>query len=172
MITIPGSRRARSAVAAVAATVVVTACVAIATSQDDGDDTVSGRNVAFIDTAATDQVMKDVGRAAEAAFTIRPDKVGATRRSASKVLTGAAVEQYDAIYGPYLEKARADGLTLVTTVRAIGVTWLESDRATLLVLADQAGRTASGQSGVGPAQLQLEARRIDDRWKIASIELL
>jgi Mce-associated membrane protein len=169
MMTIPGSTRTRAAVASAA----VLAAGAVATTSLAGDpDPDAGRNVAFVDTAATDQVMQDVGRAAEAAFTIRPDKVGATRRSASKVLTGAAVEQYDHLYGPYLEKARVQGLTLVTTVRAIGVTWLESDKATLLVLADQAGRTASGQSGVGPAQLELEARRTDGHWKISAIELL
>jgi Mce-associated membrane protein len=169
MIRIPGSTRTRAAVAAAA---VLAAGAAVTTSLGGDPDADAGRNVAFVDTAATDQVMQDIGRAAEAAFTISPDKVGATRRSAHKVLTGDAVEQYDELYGPYLEKAGADGLTLVTTVRAIGVTWLESDQATLLVLADQAGRAASGQSGVGPAQLKLEARRTDGSWKISAIELL
>lgn len=169
MITIPGTRRAQ---AALATALVVAGGIAVTTNPFSDPAPEAGTNLAFIDTAATDQVMKDVGRAAEAAFTIHPKTVDATRASASEVLTGDAVAQYADIYGPYLEKALAEGLTLITSVRAIGVTSLESDEATLLVLADQAGRTATGQSGVGPAQLKLRAERTGGTWKISSIELL
>lgn len=146
--------------------------VTLASDEPPASRASSGENKAFIDAAATESVVRDVSASATAVFTIRPDAVGATRRQARRLLVDDAVEQYDELYGDYLRSAEEQGLTLQTVVRAIGVTWLDDDRARLLVLADQAGATASGQTGTGPAQLVLGARRTDGRWKIASIELL
>ncbi|RHW28509.1 hypothetical protein D0Z08_01135 [Nocardioides immobilis] len=134
--------------------------------------TSSNANEAFADGAATESLMEDVTASATAVFTIRPDAVGATRRQARRFLVGDAVEQYDQLYGGYLRQAEKQGLTLETVVQAVGVTWLNGDQARLLLLADQAGVTASGQSGTGAAQLVLEARRIDEQWKIESITLI
>jgi len=148
------------------------AAVTLTSDDSSASRTPSTENQAFLDKAATESVTQDVTAAATAVFTIRPDAVDATRRRARKLLVGDAVEQYDRLYGGYLRSAEKQGLTLETAVRAIGVTWLDGDEARLLVLADQAGVTASGQTGTGPAQLVLEARRSDGQWKIASIALL
>lgn len=172
MIALPEWPRIRIGIAAalVAAGAAGGATAVTATSHEPRASAVE--NEAFIDNAGTESVLEDVSAAATAVFTIRPDAVAATRRQASKLLVGDAVEQYDKLYGSYLRQAKEQGLTLRTEVRAIGVTWLRGDEAQLLVLADQAGVTASGQSGAGSAQLVLEARRVDDRWKIASIALI
>jgi Mce-associated membrane protein len=52
------------------------------------------------------------------------------------------------------------------------VTALNGDRAQVLVLADQAAKTAAGQSEVGTAHLDLIAELRNSHWKIASIEIL
>jgi len=175
MIPLPHSTRIRigiTTVLLVAGAGSGAGAVTLTSDEPSASSTLASENKAFIDQAATESVLQDVTASATAVFTIRPDAVGATRRQARKLLVGDAVEQYDELYGDYLRSAEKQGLTLQTVVRAIGVTWLDDDQARLLVLADQAGATASGQTGTGPAQLVLGARRTDGKWKIASIELL
>lgn len=165
MIRVPGKK---TGVAAAAVLLAGGAAVAAL----GGDEPASVRNAAFVDSQATNQLMHDVTAATERIFTIRPDAVGMTRKRAEALLVGDAVDQYDELYGPYLARARAQGLTLVTRVRAVGVVAQQTDQAELLVFADQAGTTSAGQSGVGAAQLVLTASRTGDEWKIAGIELL
>lgn len=172
MIRLPGATRARVGITTAMLVSGVTAAVAGAALSPEESSPSRSENQAFVDTEATERVLQDVTASATAVFTIRPDAVGATRRQARKLLVGDAVEQYDRLYGSYLRRAKEEGLTLETAVRATGVTWLDDDEARLLMLADQAGVTASGQTGAGPAQLVLEARLVDGQWKIASIALL
>lgn len=169
-ITVPRPRRAH---AVLMLTMVVVIGVAIALATESGSSTpASGHNVAFVSSTATDEVL-EIGRTTAAeVFTIRPGKVAATRRRAQEALVGDAVGQYDRLYGSHLRAAGAQRLTLTTTVRDVGVVWLRGERAKLLVFADQAASTPSGQSAVGPAQFALDLQHIDGTWKISSIRLL
>lgn len=170
MPRIPGTRRARVALALVT-TLAICTVIVLAVGSDDSSPT-SDDNLAFASGTATDEVV-EAGRTTVAeVFTIRPGKVDATRRRAQEALVGDAVGQYDRLYGPHLRAAGGQRLTLTTTVRDVGVVWLEGDRAELLVFADQAASTPAGQSAVGPAQLALELRHTDGAWKISSISLL
>ena len=133
----------------------------------------NGDNDAFLDTASTSALTDEVGKIVAAAFTFTPATVPATDKAAHDALTGRATAQYESLYRPLLQQAQSKGLNVTTTVRAIGVTALNGDRAQLLVLADQAAKsTATGQSDLGPAHLDLIVERHDGHWKIASIEVL
>jgi len=170
MITIPDPMRTRVIVAA-AALLLVCTVVAVGVNAS-GSDPEAGDNLAFASAGSTDEAIQAGTAAARRIFTIRPDKVKATERRARRLLEGDAVDQYDRLYGPHLKRARQQGLTLTTTVRDVGVVWLRSDEAELLVFADQAASTTSGQSAVGPAQLVLRLRRADEGWKVSDIRLL
>jgi hypothetical protein len=78
----------------------------------------------------------------------------------------------DALYGPLLRSSRKDGLSLTTSVRAVGVTWLHADTAQLLVLADQTGPTTAGQYRSGAAQLSITTALVDGRWLVTDFTLL
>jgi Mce-associated membrane protein len=129
-------------------------------------------NLAFVDAATTSRVTSDVSEAVQSAFTLDPRNPAAARRAAHRWLTGNAVGEYDDLYGPLLSSAREDGLSLTTTIRAAGLTWLHADEAQLLVMADQTGRTTAGQSRSGAAQLSVTAVLVDGRWLVTDFTLL
>ena len=129
-------------------------------------------NLAFVDAAATSRVTSNVSEAVQSAFTLDPRNPAAATRAAHRWLTGNAVGEYDDLYGPLLSSARKDGLSLTTTVRAAGLTWLHADEAQLLVMADQTGRTTAGQYRSGAAQLAVTAVLVDGRWLVADFTLL
>jgi Mce-associated membrane protein len=132
-----------------------------------------GDNSAFLDPAATRDMLDEIAKTVATVFTIDPKTVPATQQAANDNLVGRATDQYKALYGQLLQQAPQQGMSLTTTVRATGVTVLNGDRAQLLVLADQnANVTATGQTQSGQAHLDLIAERHDGHWKIASIEIL
>ncbi|MFE6507574.1 hypothetical protein ACFVDI_05345 [Nocardioides sp. NPDC057767] len=169
-ITVPRPRRAR-AVLMLTTVGVIGVAVALAT-ESGGSTSASDHNVAFVSGAATDEVVEMGRTTAAEVFTIQPGDVAATRRRAQEALVGDAAGQYDRLYGSHLRAARARRISLTTTVRDVGVVWLRDDRAKLLVFADQAASTPSGQSATGPAQFALDLQHIDGTWKISSIRLL
>jgi len=129
-------------------------------------------DLAFVDAAATSSVTRDVSEAVQSTFTLDPSNPAASTRAAHRWLTGNAVGEYDDLYGPLLSSARKDGLSLTTTVRAAGITWLHAHEAQLLVLADQTGRTTAGQHRSGAAQLSITAVLVDGRWLVTDFTLL
>lgn len=155
--------------------VVLAAATAVLLGAHVGRDTppAESTNDAFVDEPATKAVVDAVSRAVPAVFTIDPKTVRTTSKAAGQLLAGQAVEQYRQLYGPILEQATGQGLTITTTVRATGVTALRGGRAELLVLADQTARAPSRtKPQVGPAHLKLVAELDDGRWRITSFEVL
>lgn len=132
-----------------------------------------GDNAALVDSAATDQVVAEVGDAVKAVFSYDYANFARTERAASSLLTGDAVGQYAAQFASARQRASAEKLVRTTTVRAIGVRTLHGDDASLLLFVDQ---QTIGPTGAAPqssvAQLSVTARRIDGHWKLSSLTAL
>lgn len=169
-MNVPGTARQRMAVVAAAAVLVAAGGTTLALIGDEPaapDD-----NVAFVEPAETAELLQQVGVLAADVFTIRQGKVAASRKRADQALIGSAVRTYDELYGPQLRLAAKEGLTLVTTIRSLGVIRLEGDQAEVLLFADQTATTRDGRSGTGAAQVSLRVEQSGGTWKISGIELL
>ncbi len=153
--------------------VVVTAAVALSIHASRAGHHTLSTNDAFVDSAATKAMIQDIGKVVETVFTVTPNNVATTEQAAKDSLTGRAIDQYERLYRPLLQQAPARGVTVTTTVRSVGVTALNGNRAEVLVLADQSAKNPSaGQSDVGPAHIGLILERQGTLWKISSIEIL
>ncbi|WP_250285457.1 hypothetical protein [Frankia sp. CiP1_Cm_nod2] len=152
----------------------VTAAVALGVHADRAGRHPVSTNDAFVDSAATTALLQDIGKVVETVFTVNPGNVATTEQAAKDSLTGRATDQYEQLYRPLLQQAPTRGVTVTTTVRAIGVTALNGSRADVLVLADQAAKSASAQqsNSSGPAHLGLILENQAGHWKISSIEIL
>jgi Mce-associated membrane protein len=132
-----------------------------------------GDNLALVDTTATSDVAAEVSDAVKAVFSYDYANLPRTERAASEVLTGDAVRQYQAQFASARTRASAEKLTRTTTVRAVGVRSLRADEASLLLFLDQ---QTVAQGGGAPsssvAQLAVTAKRVDGRWKLATLTAL
>ena len=132
-----------------------------------------GDNQALVDLPATSDVSSQVGDAVKAVFSYDYANLARTERAASEVLTGDAVRQYRTQFASARTRATAEKLIRTTTVRAIGVRSLRGDSADLLLFLDQ---QTVAQGGGAPtssvAQLAVTARRVDGRWKLATLTAL
>lgn len=132
-----------------------------------------GDNLALADPAATAEVSTQVSDAVKAVFSYDYANLPRTERAAAEVLTGDAVRQYQAQFASARTRANAEKLTRTTTVRAVGVRSLRGDEAALLLFLDQ---QTVAQGGGAPsstvAQLAVTAKRVDGRWKLATLTAL
>jgi Mce-associated membrane protein len=132
-----------------------------------------GDNLALVDPPATAAVSSEVSDAVKAVFSYDYANLPRTERAASEVLTGDAVRQYQAQFVSARTRATAEKLIRTTTVRAIGVRSLRGDSADLLLFLDQ---QTVAQGGGAPtssvAQLAVTAKRVDGRWKLATLTAL
>jgi Mce-associated membrane protein len=132
-----------------------------------------GDDAALVDTAATASVASEVSDAVKAVFSYDYANLARTERAAADVLTGDAVRQYQAQFASARTRAAAEKLVRTTTVRAVGVRSLRGDEASLLLFLDQ---QTVAQGGGAPsssaAQLAVTAKRIDGRWKLATLTAL
>ncbi|SBW22835.1 hypothetical protein [Protofrankia symbiont of Coriaria ruscifolia] len=153
--------------------VVVTAAIALSIHADRAGHHALSTNDAFVDSTATTTMIENIGKVVETVFTVNPSNIAATEQAAKDSLTGRATDQYERLYRPLLQQqAPAQSVTVTTTVRSVGVTALNGDRAEVLVLADQAAKNSStGQSDVGAAHIGLILERQNGPWKISSIEI-
>jgi Mce-associated membrane protein len=132
-----------------------------------------GDNQALVDTAATSDVSSQVSDAVKAVFSYDYANLPRTERAASEVLTGEAVGQYRDQFASARTRATAEKLVRTTTVRAVGVRTLVGDDASLLLFLDQQTVTQGGGApSSSVAQLAVTAKRIDGRWKLASMTAL
>ncbi|WP_410609188.1 hypothetical protein [Amycolatopsis sp. lyj-109] len=132
-----------------------------------------GDNLALVDGPATADVSSSVSDAVKAVFSYDYANLARTERAAADVLTGDAVRQYQAQFASARTRVSAEKLTRTTTVRAIGVRSLRGDSADLLLFLDQ---QTVAQGGGAPtssvAQLAVTAKRVDGRWKLATLTAL
>ncbi|MGK3203991.1 hypothetical protein [Amycolatopsis sp. MEPSY49] len=132
-----------------------------------------GDNQALVDSAGTASVAAEVSDAVKSVFSYDYANLDRTERAASQVLVGDAVRQYRDQFASARTRAVAEKLVRTTTVRAVGVRSLVGDDASLLLFLDQ---QTVGQGGGAPsssvAQLGVVAKRVDGRWKLASLTAL
>jgi Mce-associated membrane protein len=126
-------------------------------------------NRALSDTAATRQVTAAVSADVSEIFSYTYTDLAATPRAADRVLAGQAATQYQQL-APELSQAVSERLTVVTRVKAVGVSSLTPDSAQLLLFLDQTVTRGAGKSSTVPAQLDVTARLSGGTWRITNIE--
>jgi Mce-associated membrane protein len=86
------------------------------------------------------------------------------------MLVGAALKQYNVLFAALQKKASGQQLTLTAKVVTAGVTYLQGDRAQLLVFLDQTSTRASdGKTSASAAQLQISAELAHGSWRISNL---
>jgi Mce-associated membrane protein len=129
-------------------------------------------DAALVDSATTSEVNGQVREAVEKSFSYNFADVESTEKAARELLTGKALCQYNAVFGPVKEVAPQQKLVVTVRVVSSAVSSLKDDRATVLVFADQVTtRTTDNQSGGGTAMLRVSAVDDGGRWKIDNMEM-
>jgi Mce-associated membrane protein len=135
------------------------------------DSTAAG-NSALTDTARTSEVKGVIAQDVNAVFSYDYADTARTDAAAKRVLTGAAVRQYDGMLAQVRAQAPKRKLVLTTTVTDTGVETIDGDRARVLVFADQRNTStaAGGGTSYAAAMFAVDAVRQAGTWKIASID--
>lgn len=129
-------------------------------------------DAALVDAATTSAVNGQIREAVEKSFSYNFADVESTEKAARELLTGKALCQYNAVFGPVKEVAPQQKLVVTVRVVSSAVSSLKDGRATVLVFADQVTtRTTDNQSGGGTAMLRVSAVDSDGRWKIDNMEM-
>jgi Mce-associated membrane protein len=128
-------------------------------------------NVALVDRAETRAVKRDIADTVETIFSYNYIDTARTRKSAQRLLTGAAIRQYDQLFALVEQQAPRQKLVVTTRVTNIGVELLAGDRARVLVFASQQDtRAGTGQASYGGAMFAVTAVRQRGTWKIENID--
>jgi Mce-associated membrane protein len=131
----------------------------------------SAQNQALADPSETSQVTSRVTSAIDALFSYNYADPGSTAKAASRVLTGAAVKEYAALFAEVKEKAPKEKLVVTTKVSSAGVELLTPDAARVLVFATESDGSA-GASTPSTAGAMLAVNMVLDggTWKISGID--
>jgi len=128
-------------------------------------------NAALTDRAATRTVSRDISRAVSTIFTYSYADTARTRAAAQRLLTGAAIRQYDQLFALVTRQAPKQKLTVTTKVSSIGVEFLTGGHARVLVFANQQDtRAGTAQTSYGGAMFAVTAVSEHGTWKIANID--
>ncbi|MFC6880597.1 MULTISPECIES: hypothetical protein [Actinomadura] len=134
-------------------------------------DDPSARNTALTDSARTSEVKGEVADMVGKVFSYNFTDGARTDRAARTHLTGAAVRQYESLFGKVRTDAPKARTVLTTKVTDSAVTLLRGDRARLLVFADQrTTRLSDGKGSSAAAMLAVDAVRRDGHWRITSLD--
>jgi Mce-associated membrane protein len=129
-------------------------------------------DAALVDSATTSAVNGQIREAVEKSFSYNFADVSSTEKAAKELLTGKALCQYNAVFGPVKEVAPQQKLVVTVRVVSSAVSSLKDGHATVLVFADQVTtRTTDNQSGGGTAMLRVSAVDSGGRWKIDNMEM-
>jgi Mce-associated membrane protein len=129
-------------------------------------------DAALVDSATTSAVNGQIREAVEKSFSYNFADVESTEKAARELLTGKALCQYNAVFGPVKEVAPQQKLVVTVRVVSSAVSSLKDGKATVLVFADQVTtRTTDNQSGGGTAMLRVSAVDDGGRWKIDNMEM-
>ncbi|GLY52207.1 hypothetical protein [Lentzea sp. NBRC 102530] len=127
---------------------------------------------ALVDAGATSEVNGQIREAVEKSFSYNFADVESTEKAAKELLTGKALCQYNAVFGPVKEVAPQQKLVVTVRVVSSAVSSLKDGHATVLVFADQVTtRTTDNQTGGGTAMLRVSAVDDGGRWKIDNMEM-
>jgi Mce-associated membrane protein len=128
------------------------------------------QNTAVIDPATT-TVRDQIDTAVQTIFSYNYANTGATRQAAQRLLTGAAIQQYNSLFALVQREAPTEKLAVTTTVTNSGVELLNGDQARVLIFVNQQDtRAGTSQTTYGGAMLAVTAIRQSGRWKIENID--
>jgi Mce-associated membrane protein len=128
-------------------------------------------NTAVIDPAATTAVRDQIDSAVATIFSYNYANTGATRQAAQRLLTGAAIRQYNSLFALVQRDAPAEKLVVTTTVTNSGVELLNGNQARVLIFVNQQDtRAGTSQTTYGGAMLAVTAIREAGRWEIENID--
>ncbi|MBV9314817.1 MAG: hypothetical protein JO100_14070 [Pseudonocardia sp.] len=154
----------------VASVVLVAAAVVLAVGNHAARANGALANQAFVDPAATADVVGQISTAIKTVYSYDYRALAANEAAAKAVITGKFVDEFAQTFEPVKQLAPAQQAVLTTAVPAVGVALLRGDRARLLMMVDQRGTRGQSQQLAGAtARLVVDAQRVDGRWKIAEV---
>jgi Mce-associated membrane protein len=129
-------------------------------------------NRALIDTAATTAAIDTVTSLSEDLFSFTHTDLKAHEAKFGRLTTGEFSDQYSELFAEVTAQAKAQQLTLTSTVVEAAVQVLNEDSAGVLVFLDQESSSAvTGQRTASHAMFRATMNRVDGDWKFADIDL-
>jgi len=127
-------------------------------------------NKAFVDSAATAELVGQVTNAMTTVYSYDYNTLPANEAAAKGVITGKFATEFPRVFEPVKQLAPQEQAVLKSTVPAAGVILLQGDRARLLMMVDQIGTRGTAKEPTGAtARLVVDAQKVDGRWKIAEV---
>jgi Mce-associated membrane protein len=155
---------------AAAAVVLVAAAVVAAVGWRSAATSGPRSNEAFVDSAATAEVVGQVTNDMTTVYSYDYTTLPANEAAANAVITGKFATEFPRVFGPVKQLAPQEQAVLKSTVPAAGVILLQGDRARLLMMIDQTGTRGTAKEATGAtARLVVDAQKVDGRWKISEV---
>jgi Mce-associated membrane protein len=155
---------------AVAAVLLVAAAVVAAVGWRSAATSGPRSNEAFVDSAATAEVVGQVTNDMTTVYSYDYTTLPANEAAANAVITGKFATEFPRVFGPVKQLAPQEQAVLKSTVPAAGVILLQGDRARLLMMIDQTGTRGPAKEATGAtARLVVDAQKVDGRWKISEV---
>jgi Mce-associated membrane protein len=160
----------RLVVLGVAAVLLVAASVVLGVGALTARDSGPLANEAYVDSAATAEVVGQVTDAITTVYSYDYNSLPANEAAAKGVITGKFADEFARVFEPVKQLAPAQQAVLRTSVPAAGVSLLQGDRARLLMMVDQSGTREQSREPTGAtARLVVDAQKVDGRWKISEV---
>jgi Mce-associated membrane protein len=129
-------------------------------------------NRALIDAAATTAAIDTATSLSEELFSYTHTDPKAHEAKFGRLTTGAFSSRYSELFGDVSTQAKAQQLTLTSTVVEAAVQVLNEDSAGVLVFLDQESSSAvTGKKVEATAMFRATIHRVDGDWKFADIDL-
>jgi Mce-associated membrane protein len=137
------------------------------------NDLTSGdSNTALTDSATTSQIKGQLTTAIKQTFSYNYTDLDSTEKAVKENLSGRALCEYNLLFGEVKQYAPQQKIVLDTTVRELGVTRVDGDRAEALVYIDQLSTRADVNKTVAVGgQFGVRAQRVGDHWKITEFDM-
>lgn len=126
-------------------------------------------NDALVDSGVTAEVNGQIKTAVEKVFSYDHANTGKTEKAAKELLVGSAVDEYNRLFATVKKQAPQQKLVVTTTVKKSAVSYLQGDRARLLLFVDQNAARDGKPGNIVPAQITVGAEKKGDQWRINEI---
>lgn len=130
-------------------------------------------NDALVDVVGTAQVLSHVDEALEAVYSYDFARLDENERTARELITEGFSDDYRMLFEEVRQLAPDQPAVVSAVVANSAVRLLDGDRAIVVAFIDQqTTRGVDTEQFAVPARLTVTAERVDDRWKIAAIEIV
>lgn len=155
---------------AVAAVLLIAASTVLAVGAFTARSSGPQANQAFVDNAATAEVVGQVTNAMITVYSYDYTNLPANEAAAKQVITGRFAGEFERVFGPVKQLAPQEQAVLKSVVPAAAVSLLQGDRARLLMMVDQSGTRGPDKQPTGAtARLVVDAVNVGGRWKISEV---